>query len=456
MADDARARLKEWLASGQARLVPLTFPQRELWETAPVPPDDPGNTIRSLLDIRGPLTRALCEDAMRLVIARQEVLRTSILPGKERPVQLVRTTAEPALTYRELDLPDGREEDLLAATAEHFDKSFDLVKGPLYRLDMIRRGPDHFALALAIHHSIADGWTVTSFVEDFCTACIIVWRNSGKDMSRLQGLRDALPDLPVTYSAWGAAERARWTPEEIAAHAAHWRQRLGGTKPVFASAGPDLGSVDKWLTHLPADLAEPVRALARREGATLFETLLAAFRVALFLWNGTRDTVLGTPVAGRAKTNLRETMGYFSGIVPLRGTIDPDLPFREALQSVHRETVDDFARAMPFAELAAAVAQDAPRRRHAVYDVRFAVQNHPFPGIEIPGVSTKLRTISSGTTRFDLACELTEEGKKMELIWMFRPTAVTRGEVESLDRLYRSVLSAVARDPSLPPAAIKV
>ena len=95
-------------------------------------------------------------------------------------------------------------------------------------------------------------------------------------------------------------------------------------------------------------------------------------------------------------------------------------------------------------------------RRHAVYDVRFAVQNHPFPGIEIPGISTKLRTISSGTTRFDLACELTEEGKKMELIWIFRPTAVTRGQVETLDRIYRAVLSAVARDPALPPAGIKV
>ena len=456
MADDPRARLKEWLASGQARLVPLTFPQRELWETAPVPPADPGNNIRSLLDIRGPLTRALCEDAMRLVIARQEVLRTSILPGKERPVQLVRTAAEPALTYRELDLPDGNEDALLAAAADHFDLPFDLVKGPLYRLDMIRRGPDHFALALTIHHSIADGWTVTSFVEDFCTACIIVWRNSGKDMSRLQGLRDALPDLPVTYAAWGAAERARWTPEEIASHAAHWRQRLAGSAPVFASAGSELGSVENWLTHLPADLAEPVRALARREGATLFETLLAAFRVALFLWNGTRDAVVGTPVAGRAKTNLRETMGYFSGIVPLRGSIDADRPFRETLQQVHREAVDDLARAMPFAELAAAVEQDTPRRRHAVYDVRFAVQNHPFPGIEIPGISTKLRTISSGTTRFDLACELTEDGKKMELIWMFRPTAVTRKEVEALDRIYRIVLSTVARDPALPPAGIEV
>ncbi|MGA0850219.1 MAG: condensation domain protein, partial [Chthoniobacterales bacterium] len=76
MADDARARLKEWLASGQARLVPLTFPQRELWETAAVPPGDASNNICSLLDIRGPLTPELCREALGMVVARQEALRT--------------------------------------------------------------------------------------------------------------------------------------------------------------------------------------------------------------------------------------------------------------------------------------------------------------------------------------------------------------------------------------------
>ena len=140
MASDARSRLKEWLASGQARLQPLTFPQRELWETAPVPPADPSNIIRSILDIRGPLTVDMCRRALGMVIERQEVMRTTFLPGKERPVQLVRSVAEPVLDYRELD-GVADDEAVLRALGPTFTQPFDLLAGPLYRLTMLRRGP---------------------------------------------------------------------------------------------------------------------------------------------------------------------------------------------------------------------------------------------------------------------------------------------------------------------------
>ena len=440
MASDARSRLKEWLASGQARLQPLTFPQRELWETAPVPPADPSNIIRSILDIRGPLTVDMCRRALGMVIERQEVMRTTFLPGKERPVQLVRSVVEPVLDYRELD-GVADDEAVLRALGPTFTHPFDLLAGPLYRLTMLRRGPDHFALGLAIHHALADGWTVTSFVEDFCTACVVVWRQSGQDMTRLQGVRDALPPLAMTYGQWGAAERARWTPADLARQAVRWRERLAGAGPFFAVDGP-VGAepLEKWVTHLPAELAEAARTLARRTGATPFSALAAVFRIALHRWRGKDDVVLGTPVAGRAKSAVRETMGYFSEVVPLRCRIDPMQRIDAVVRQVHDEALEDFARAMPFAELAAAVNTRAARPRHLLYDVRFAVQNHPFPDIVIPGIATRLQTLSSGTSRFDLACELTEDGKRFEIIWLFRPAAAARPDVADLDRLFRAVL----------------
>ncbi|MFZ4482657.1 MAG: condensation domain-containing protein [Chthoniobacterales bacterium] len=449
METDVRTRLQEMVASGQVRLQPLTFPQRELWETSFVPPTDPSHTIGSFLDIRGPLSFAMCRDALRLVIERQEVMRTSFLPGKDRPVQMIRAHAEPVLTYRELASGEADDANILEVLHESFRRPFDLVRGPLYRLEMLRRGPDHHALGLGIHHAIADGWTVTSFVEDFCTACVIVWRKAGKDMSRLRGIRDSLPPLALTYSAWGAAERVRWQPARLEPHAAYWQDRLSGTKLLFdAPAETALAPMEKWTTSLPAELAEPLRALAKRSETTLFSVLATAFRLALFRWKGADDVVLGTPVAGRAKAASKEVMGYFSGIVPLRARLDPALSFEQMLEEVHRQAVDDFAHAMPFVELAAAVERGAPRRRHAIFDVRFAVQNHPWPSIKIPGISTKLRTLTSGTSRFDIACELTEDGRMLELIWLHRPTVMTALEVRDLDRIFREVLVEAGTRPA--------
>lgn len=445
MEGKTRSKLQDLVASGQVRLQPLAFTQRELWETSPVPPEDPSNHIRSFIDLRGPLTYDLCLHALRMVADRQEVMRTSILPGRDRPVQMIRAQSPVVLDYREADDPEAGDEEVIAGMEEGFARPFDMVRGPLYRLQMVRRTPDRHALGLTIHHVIADGWTVTSFVEDLYTACMLLWRKLGGDMSRLKEAREALPPLAVTFSEWAAAERARWQPAEIDRHADYWVRRLAGARPLFeggAVVGEPLG---KWVTELPPALADPLRATARRLGVTLFEVLLPAFRLALLRWRGADDVVVGTPVAGRAKSVLNQTMGSFSGIVPLRARVADGDPFAETVRRVRDETVEDLSRAMPLVELAAAVEKETPRSRHAIFDVRFAVQNHPFPEIEVGGVSPGLRNLSSGTSRFDIACELTQDSDSMEVIWMHRPTMVTRSAIGELDRIFRSVLEENCR-----------
>ena len=100
---DKRAILKQWLASGKAALQPLTYPQRELWEARRrCPPGDMANHICCLIDVRGKvMTHRAGETALQRVADRQEVLRLSILPGKERPVQLIRQrSGKPVCSYR--------------------------------------------------------------------------------------------------------------------------------------------------------------------------------------------------------------------------------------------------------------------------------------------------------------------------------------------------------------------
>lgn len=452
METDLRTKLKDWLATGKARLEPLSFPQRELWEASAVPPGDASHNIRCFLDIRGPLTAAMCTEALGHVIKRQDVLRTTFLPGKERPVQVVRAQAEPFLTYRELHSSVADDDALLAEMQDCFSRPFDLLRGPLYRLEMLKRGADHHALALAIHHSIADGWTITNFVHDFTTGCLLAWQRAGHDMSRLKAARLELPALEMTCGQWAAAERAKWTPTELQKHADYWRRRLEGAQPLLRNRGPLApGPLVQRRTKIPGDLAEPLRELAKSKGATLFAVLLAAFRTALFRWNGQNDVVVGTPIAGRGKTAVRETMGYFSGIVPLRGRVGPELPFDEMLTALHRDAVEDLAHAMPFAELAAAVGAGGAGR-HPVFDVRFAVQNHPFPDIEIPGISSRLKIVSSGTARFDIGCEITEDGRDLELVWLHRADALASSDIAELDGIMRRVIGEVGRHSSARPA----
>src|SRR6266403_2531913 len=108
MSSDPRARLKQWIESGEAQLYPLTFPQRELWEASPVPVTDTANHICCLINVRGLLTERDCRAAIQRVTERQEVLRLSFLPGKERPLQMIRKNSEANCDFRELAATDRR------------------------------------------------------------------------------------------------------------------------------------------------------------------------------------------------------------------------------------------------------------------------------------------------------------------------------------------------------------
>src|SRR4029077_3849187 len=133
MPANQRVRLKQWLESGEAQLHPLAFPQRELWETSPVPVEDDANHICCIIEIQGFMTEADCRAAIQRVVDRQEVLRLSILPGKERPLQMIRKNFGINFDFRELSTADTCPEAIEELAMEVFRAPFDLVQGPLYR-----------------------------------------------------------------------------------------------------------------------------------------------------------------------------------------------------------------------------------------------------------------------------------------------------------------------------------
>jgi non-ribosomal peptide synthetase component F len=223
-----------------------------------------------------------------------------------------------------------------------------------------------------------------------------------------------------------------------------------------ALEGPETasGAPYRWISHFPADLANAARELARSTGATLFSSLLAAFQVALSQWTGEQDVLVGTPVANRTRQAVRETMGYCAGIVPLRGQVDQDRTFSASLQAVHRATVDSFANAMPFAELASAL-EDAPAPGHnPVFEVRFALQNHPIPDVALHGLSARLRMRSTGTARFHIGCEITVVDEGLEVVWLFRPQLFPLAEIKSLAYLFQTVLARTCCSPESRIAAL--
>ena len=436
MPVDQRTRLKQWLESGEAQLHPLSFQQRELFEASPLAVEDSANHICCLIEVHGLLTERDCRAAIQRVVNRQEVLRLSVLPGKERPLQMIRKNFGVNFDFRELSTADTCPEAIEELAMEVFRAPFDLVQGPLYRGVDFRCAANEHVLVFAIHHAIADGWSLGVFVEELFAAYI----------AGMMGSSEPWPSVPQTYTAWGAAERALWQPAKLEERLDFWKTNLAGSGRIWDTpimSGPP----QRWLSKIPATLANETRELARQTGVTFFTTLLGAFQITFCEWSGCEDVLVGTPVANRAGQNARETMGYYAGIVPLRGQIDRSRVAADHLRAGHRLTIDAFANAIPFVELARALGGKSAAGYNPIFELRFALQNHPIPEVSFPNLSAHLSMRSTGTGRFQLACEITEEREGLEVAWLFRESLFSQRDIESLDGIFQRILAGLCRSP---------
>ena len=457
---DNRSRLRQWLESGEVRLQPLTFPQRELWETSPVPVADCANHICGFIEIKGAITPEECGAAVQRVMERQEAMRLSFLPGKDRTLQMIRATGTPLLGFRELSATEARPGDLEEVMQETYRKPFDLLQGPLHRVEMLRRGAGDHVLAFSIHHAIADGWSLGVFVQDLSTAYVMGLKGLRKMVATgVLGLSGKLPPVPQTYSEWAAAERAFWQPAELERRTDFWKSLLAGSRQIWSRKQDVVrtsGALQRQVAAIPPPLTRAVKDLAQRNGATLFSTLLAAFQLTLWKWTGQDDIMVGTPVANRNKEAVRQTMGYFAGVVPLRGQVDASQSFSRHLRTVHDTAVDCFANAIPFAEVGRLAGGPVAPGQHTVFDVRFALQNHPVPDVQLPRISTRLRMRSTGTARFDLGCEITECGQELEVVWLYRHGMISQADILELNALFQTVAANVCRSPENQNASLAV
>ena len=116
--------------------------------------------------------------------------------------------------------------------------------------------------------------------------------------------------------------------------------------------------------------------------------------------------------------------------------------------------MESFANAMPFAELVKALGEPVVPGRNPIFEVRFALQNHPVPDVALPGLSLKLRMRSTGTARFDLGCEINEEGDGLEVAWLFRLDMFSPEEIQHLGGMYAALLAGVCHSPEILTSAL--
>ncbi|EMB0014709.1 TPA: pyoverdine non-ribosomal peptide synthetase PvdD [Pseudomonas aeruginosa] len=423
----------------------LSYAQERQWFLWQLEPESAAYHIPSVLRLRGRLDLDALQRSFDSLVARHETLRTRFrLDGDEAHQEIAASMALP------LDIValGPLEEGALARQVETtIARPFDLERGPLLRVSLLRLAEDDHVLVLVQHHIVSDGWSMQVMVEELVQLYAAYSR----------GLEVALPALPIQYADYALWQRSWMEAGEKERQLAYWTGLLGGEQPVlelpFDRPRPVRQSHRgaQFILELDIDLSQALRRVAQQEGATAFALLLASFQALLYRYSGQADIRVGVPIANRNRVETERLIGFFVNTQVLKADLDGRMGFDELLAQARQRALEAQAHQdLPFEQLVEALQPERSLSHNPLFQVLFNYQSEArgngqafrFDELQMESVQ-----FDSRTAQFDLTLDLTDEEQRFCAVFDYATDLFDASTVERLAGHWRNLLRGIVANP---------
>ena len=427
---------------------PLSFAQQRMWFLKQLEPDSCALNVAIGFSIAGPLDVPALERSLSELIDRHEAFRTTCAVKDDQLVQKIvppgRTGASLSITDLRSTPDSERESELKRLINLTARQPFALDRSPLLHAALFRLAENEHALLLTTHHFVVDGWSVGVFLRDLSA---LYNAHSGER-------RSALGKLTTRYCDYAVWQRQRLAGSMRKELLAYWGGKLGGTaelnlptdRPVPASPS------SRGATHffdLPADLSDALKALSRREGVTLFMTLLTAFKALLHRYSRQSDIVVGTAVSDRCIVETQALVGCFANTLVLRTILNGNPTFGEMLRRVHDTAIDAFDHQdMPFEVLVEHLRPERLQLRNPLFRVSFLLHQHADDqGLKLHNLAIRQLPVDLGASRFDLLLEFNDQRERLAGLFEYSTDLFDAETIHRMAENFRTLLEGVVADP---------
>lgn len=427
-------------AGGALRVVPATGPQREIWSLAQLGPDascayNEGVVVR----LRGALDLQALQRALLALVVRHDALRASFSPdGLE---MIVSDEMSPDVAMHDLRGTTAVDVELEQLCREEMQTPFDLVRGPLVRLRLLRVTPDDVRVVIVAHHIVCDGWSFGVLLDDLAALYVVEAGVGG--VAPLPPADSALvvPEVPAAREA---------------ASARYWIDRFGAGAPVL-DLPTDLPrprlrtfAADRCDRVLGAELLVSLREMSRQEGVTLFTTLFAAWASLLARMAGTEDVVVGVAAAGQAALGRERLVGHVVSVLPVRLSVSPAASLGALVASAHGVLLDAFEHQdVTYGALLEQLPLARDPARPPLVQVLFNLDRRlPLDGFARAGLSADVAAIPRRAEAFELFLNIVETGDGLICECQYNTALFdAEGIAARLDAFEQLLRAVVRREP---------
>ncbi|NBD14543.1 non-ribosomal peptide synthetase, partial [Corallococcus silvisoli] len=427
----------------RSRPLPLSFAQQRLWFIEQLTPGSPLFNVPMAVRLDGPLDVDVLERALREVVRRHEVLRTTFHEDSSGPIQVV--APEPTLTLERSVLPDSEPDALWRLARDAAARPFDLLKGPLLRALLLTSSPTQHLLVVVLHHIVSDGWSMTLLVREVALLYGALVR----------GLPPSLPSLPVQYADFGAWQREWLQGPRLQRQLDFWTQQLSGL-PSALELPTDFprppvrdGRGARHDLLLPRPLTDSLKALAQHEGASLFMVLLSGWQLLMARYSGQDDVSVGSPMAGRARGEVEGLIGLFVNAQVLRTRVSPSSSFRSLLRQV-RETVlaAQEHQELPIERLVEELRPERIPGRTPFFQVMLTYQASFRASSSVEGVKLEALELDTFSAKFDLTLQVLDSDSGLKGFLEYATDIFSPSTASRLARHLHVLLEAAVARPN--------
>lgn len=426
---------------------PLSQAQQRLWFLAHLERESTAYHIPTILDLRGWLDADALARALKAVSHRQHCLRTRVVERDGKPYHEVDEALETQLTL--VDMADAAEEAIHLLCKDLISARFDLAKGPLLRVTLLRLAPNHYRLVAVMHHIIFDAWSRSIFARELNQA----YRHA------LQESVFSLPPLPISYGHY-IAQQARWLNQADARAVAFWQEQLEDAPARLVLYGDPKPQGHPQADRIPFVLDETLTAqlqrVARTHNTTLFGVLHGIFTLLLARYSGSGDVVVATPVANRPYSALEQVIGYFVNLLPLRlrlDTLDGGQPTatvaallthtRDVLLATHEHGHYPFEMLVEHLEL------ERNLNHNPVFQAMTIFHNTEGALLELPGVQVSGLRSGAPDAKVDLTLVMQQQTRDIQCTLEYRTDLFPRQWAKQLSTHFTRLLQAFGNDTGL-------
>ena len=426
--------------------LPLSFAQQRLWFLDQLEPHSAVYNVPGALRIKGPLNLEVLERCFNEILRRHEALRTTFATAEEEPVQIIAPATTACLPVIDIHgFPEQEREDEASRLAsEEASKAFDLRQGPLFRTAVIRLSEQDHVLLLTLHHIVSDGWSMG----------VLYGELSALYRAFVDGKPSPLPDLPIQYADFAVWQRNWLRGEVLENQLSYWKKQLAGAPevlnlPTDRPRPPEQSYRGaRQSIELTGELTQALKTLSRKEGATLYMILLAAFQIVLHRYTGQDDISVGSPIANRNRIEIESLIGFFVNTVVLRTDLSGNPTFRELLRRVRDTALDAYAHQdLPFEKLVEELQPERELSRSPLFQVMFTFQNASWRDLELSGLKVSPMWITNETTKFDLTMSVKEEGGRLGLSLQYSTDLFNEPTIARLLDHFETVLTGIVANP---------